>query len=73
MPEMGLDNMEFATTTLFKRSILLKLKQLFAQFDDREIEFYVIIKFLKDNKKICNYILYEINCRFTRIESRRKY
>ena len=31
MPVMGLDNVEFATTMLFKRSILLKLKQLFAQ------------------------------------------
>ena len=65
---MGLDNIEYAKTMLFKRSILLILKQLFAQHDNREIEFYVIIKFINDKKNIYNYILYEVNCRFTRIE-----
>ena len=34
---MRLDNIEFATTMLFKTSILLKLKQLFAQYENREI------------------------------------
>ena len=47
---MVLEKIEFATTMLFKRSILLKLKQLFAQYENRELEFYVV-KFINDNKK----------------------
>ena len=69
---MGLDHIEFATVMLFKRSILLKLKQLFTQYDKRQIEFYVIEKFINDNENIYNYILHKLNCRFTRIESRWK-
>ena len=50
MSIMGFSNTEIAATMLFKRSIILKLNQLFTQYDKREIEFYVIVNFIKDNK-----------------------
>ena len=67
---MWLYNIKFVTKMLFECSILLKLKELSAQYEKREINFYVIIKFINDNKKIYNFISFEVNCRLTRIESR---
>ena len=39
MSLMGLDNIEFAITMLFKRNIILKLKLMFTQYDKRERKF----------------------------------